>query len=156
MTIDDSLREKLENFAIFDGLSPEELGDVMLCGRQSHFKAGEMIIEESSESWDLYVVLSGRISIEMAVRGNSPQSQRSKQIAMFRKGEVFGDMAFLRGARRSASVTTVDDFSAIVFDRDRLYGLFDENNRIGYIMVRNLARIMSDRLMGLNLMLRDC
>ena len=151
----DEVKDQLAACRLFEGLTPAEIDAVIACGRIVHFHSGETIIEESDMSWDLYVVLSGRISIEMAVRSHGSEAERSKQIAMFRKGEVFGDMAFLRGARRSASVTTVDEFTAMVFERDKLYGLFDDNSRIGYIVVRNLARIMSDRVMELNFLLRN-
>lgn len=153
--MDDEVRSQLAGFRLFDGLTPTEMETVMACGRIVNFAAGEKVIEESDESWDLYVVLDGRISIEMAVRHHSAPEERRKQLALFRKGEVFGDMAFLRGARRSASVTTVDDFTAMVFDRDRLYRLFEADTRIGYLMVRNLARIMSERVMELNFLLRN-
>jgi CRP-like cAMP-binding protein len=153
--MDDEARLQLTGFRLFEGLTPIEMEAVMACGRIVNFAAGEKVIEESDESWDLYVVLDGRISIEMAVRHHSAREERRKQLALFRKGEVFGDMAFLRGARRSASVTTVDDFTAMVFDRDLLYRLFEEDNRIGYIMVRNLACIMSERVMELNFLLRN-
>ena len=155
MNLDESTREKIGKFNIFEDLSAEEIDAIIQCGKLVNFQTGETIIEESDESWDLYVVLSGRISIEMALRSHASSLPRSRQIAQFRAGEVFGDMAFLRGARRSASVTTINDFSALVFDRDKLYDLFDRDNHIGYIMVRNLAKIMSSRVMELNFMLRD-
>ena len=155
MTMDDTVREKIGTFKVFEGLSSDEIDAVIACGTVVHFKGGEKIIEESAESTDLYVVLNGRVSIEMMVQNHSSPAQRAKQMAIFRIGEVFGDIAFLRGARRSASVTTIDDFSAMAFDRGKLYGLFDMNNHIGYIVVKNLAKIMSNRLMELNFMLRD-
>jgi len=153
--MDEAFTAELAAYRLFENLTPAELDAVTACGRVVHFDAGETVIEESAASWDLYVVLNGRISIEMTVRRYGVQEDRSKQLALFRKGEVFGDMAFLRGARRSATVTTVDEFTAMVFDPDRLYGLFEANTRIGYIVVRNLARIMSERVMELNFLLRN-
>lgn len=153
--MDDAIRKELSGYRLFEGLTAAEMDAVIACGRVVHFGSGETVIEESSESWDLYVVLSGRISIEMTVRSHGSEAERNKQLALFRKGEVFGDMAFLRGARRSASVTTLDEFTAMVFDRDTLYGLFEHDTRIGYVVVRNLARIMSERVMELNFLLRN-
>jgi CRP-like cAMP-binding protein len=153
--MDKETRKELAGYRLFEGLTTAEVDAMIGCAKVVHFDAGETVIEESATSWDLYVVLNGRISIEMSVRSHGSELARNKQLALFRKGEVFGDMAFLRGARRSASVTTVDEFTALVFDRDRLYRLFEEDTRIGYIVVRNLARIMSERVMELNFLLRN-
>lgn len=155
MTMDGPTREKLGNSKIFEGLSPQEVDAMIECGEIVHFQSGEKIIEESSESADLYVVLNGRVSIEMMVQNHLGQIKRNKQIAVFRPGDVFGDMAFLSGTRRSASVTTIDNFSALVFDHDKLYELFDKSCHIGYAVLKNLAKTMSNRLMELNFMMRD-
>jgi CRP/FNR family cyclic AMP-dependent transcriptional regulator len=151
----DVTSEKLGKFKIFEGLSSDEIDAIISCGNIAHFKSGAKIIEESSESSDLYVVLSGRASIEMMVQTHLGQVKRTKRIAVFKLGDVFGDMAFLSGTRRSASVATIDDFSAMIFDHDKLYGLFDDNSRIGYIVVKNIAKIMANRLMQLNFQMRD-
>lgn len=153
--MDQETRQDIAGYRLFEGLAPAEVDAVTACGQVVHFHPGQTVIEESAASWDLYVVLEGRISVEMAIHSHGSEVERSQQLALFRKGEVFGDMAFVRGARRSASVTTVDEFTAMVFNRDTLYRLFDDNARIGYIVMRNLARIMSERVMALNFLLRN-
>ena len=155
MILDDKNKEKIKGFKIFEGLSSEEVNAVIACGELAHFHGGAKIIEESAESSDLYVVLSGRASIEIMVHNHMRQVTRAKQIAIFRLGDVFGDMAFLSGTRRSASVSTIDDFTTMVFDHAKLYALFESKPRIGYIVVRNIAKIMANRLMELNFQMRD-
>jgi CRP/FNR family cyclic AMP-dependent transcriptional regulator len=154
MILDDFTREKLTSLMIFRGLTSSEIDAVAACGEVIHLKSGEKIIEESSASLDLYAVLNGRVSIEITSKKLSSHVERSKRIAIFRSGDVFGDMAFLGSTRRCATVSSMDDFSAAVFNHDKLYGLFEENNRIGYIVVKNLAKVISDRLMELNFIVR--
>jgi len=155
MTIDSLTREKITGFKMFEGLSEQEVDAVIACGRIVHYHGGEQIIEESSQSSDLCLILNGRLSIEMMARDQSGGIKHSKQIAVLRSGDMFGDMAFLSGTRRSASASTIDDFSAVMFDYDMLHNLFDNNTRIGYIVIKNIAKTMSNRLMELNFMLRD-
>ena len=78
MTMDDTVREKIGTFKVFEGLSSDEIDAVIACGTVVHFKCGEKIIEESAESTDLYVVLNGRVSIEMMVQNHSSPAQRAK------------------------------------------------------------------------------
>ena len=155
MEIDETTRERLGMFKIFEGLSHQEVDAVIACGKITQFQGGVRIIEESSQSFDLYLVLSGSVSIEMMVQNHLGQVERNMQIAVFRPGDIFGDMAFLSGTRRSASVSALEHFSAVVFDHDKLHELFENNTRIGYVVVKNIAKIMSNRLMELNFMMRD-
>ena len=154
MQFDNLIMEKLSALAIFQGLEPAQIDLIAGCGEIVNFQNGEKIIEETSVGKDLYAILDGRVSVEIMTTTQSSLKERNIRITILRPGDVFGDMAFLGSTRRCATVTAIDNFSAVIFDHDRLYDLFETNNLIGYIVVKNLAMIMSDRLMELNFIVR--
>ena len=88
MKLDNSTREQLAALPIFRELTSAEIDLVADCGEIVHFKSGEKIIEESSAGLDLYVVLDGRVSVEIATTKLSGRMERSKRIAIFRSGDV--------------------------------------------------------------------
>ena len=61
------------------------------------FQDGEAIFEEGDIGRDLYVVQSGEVRIVKNVNG------QSIELAKFRKGDFFGDMALLQSIPRYAS-----------------------------------------------------
>jgi CRP-like cAMP-binding protein len=64
-------------------------------------------------------------------------------------------MGLLRSRRRSAQVSAYIDLTARKVDQKKLFQLFVYNPRLGYLIMRNLAAILSDRIMEMNFMWRD-
>jgi len=65
-------------------------------------------------------------------------------------------MGLLKGRRRSARVVAYGGaVHAIQFNGQKLYELFERYNHIGYLVMHNLASILSDRLIDVNFMWRD-
>jgi CRP-like cAMP-binding protein len=61
------------------------------------FKDGDLIFEEGDIGRDLYIVQSGEVKISKLIDGNQIE------LAKFKKGDFFGDMALLQSIPRYAS-----------------------------------------------------
>lgn len=150
-------KEDILTFKIFEGISPEELDAVLDISEEIFYKAGEVILEESSygADSDFYAILQGNVKVELqATRINSAE-KLSKRLAVLKGGEVFGEIGLLKGHRRTARVSAYSDLTVLKINRKKLFQLFVYNPRLGYIMMKNLAGILSDRIMEMNFMWRD-
>lgn len=141
---------KFTSAACFDGLSTGQMDAVVACARVRQFAANAVVFEESSQSTDMYVLLSGRVCVEIDAPGQGGDGHEHLQLAVLRDPEVFGEIAFLEGRRRSARIVALDDVSLVCLDGPRLHALFDEQPRLGYQVVTNLARILSQRVVDIN------
>jgi hypothetical protein len=65
--------------------------------------AGETVVWEGSSNADVFILIAGRLDVLMA-RGGIEQP-----VASIRPGEMFGEMAFLTGEGRSATVRAAED-----------------------------------------------
>jgi CRP-like cAMP-binding protein len=72
-----------------------------------------------------------------------------------KSGDVFGEIGLLRSKRRSAQVSAYSDMLARKINQKKLFELFEYNSRLGYLLMRNLATILSDRIMDMNFMWRN-
>src|SRR4030042_665901 len=63
---------------------------------------------------------------------------------------VFGEVAMLTKAERSATVIAVKECSGIEISGSELGKLCEENNKLGYKIMANLAEVLSDRLRKAN------
>ena len=79
----------------------------------------------------------------------------SKRLAVLKDGEVFGEMGLLESKRRSARVTAYSDLTALKVNQQKLFEVFTATPNIGYRFMRNLAAILSDRIMDMNFMWRN-
>ena len=79
----------------------------------------------------------------------------SQRLTTLREGDIFGEISFLEGKRRSAGAVAVDNISTLRIDGEKLYGLFDKNPRLGYVVMRNIGCILAQRLCDINFRWRD-
>lgn len=150
-------REELVKFRIFEDISLEELDAVLDISKEVSFKPGEIILEESSygADSDFYVILKGNVKVELQASQLNSDDKLNKRLTVLKSSDVFGEMGLLRKRRRSAQVSAYSDLTVLKVNQKKLFQLFVYNPRLGYIIMKNLAAILSDRIMEMNFMWRD-
>ncbi|CAN2042570.1 Cyclic nucleotide-binding domain-containing protein [Candidatus Magnetomoraceae bacterium gMMP-15] len=147
--------EEFKKFKILKGLNSDEIDILLSCSNEISIQDGNIIFEESSISSDIFIIVEGRVSVDVGVSHFYDDKKDKKQLAVLRKGNVFGEIAFLERGRRSAYVTAIGEVKLIQLDAEKLYKLFDKNNHLGYLFTRNLAIVLAERLIDLTLMCRS-
>jgi len=150
-------REDILQFRIFEGITLEELDAVFDISQEVSYRAGDVILEESSygSDSDFFVIMQGNVKVELQASQIQPDGTVSKRLAVLKTGDVFGEMGLLRSKRRSAQVSAYSDLTLRKVNQKKLFQLFVYNPRLGYLIMRNLAAILSDRIMEMNFMWRD-
>jgi len=147
-------RERVVSFPIFEGLSPAELDDILFFGQEMAFDNEPILFEDSSLTTHLFLLLEGRVSVEIETPRLAPECSRI-QLAILREGNVFGEMAFLEGKRRSAYVAAIERVRVLKLDGRKLREHFETHLHAGFVVMRNLALILAERLEEINFMWRD-
>jgi CRP/FNR family cyclic AMP-dependent transcriptional regulator len=150
-------KEDILQFKIFDGITLEELDAVFDISQEVKYNSGDIILEESSygSDSDFFIILQGNVKVELQSGQTQPEGQVSKRLAVLKSGEVFGEMGLLRSRRRSAQVSAYSDLTVRKVNQKKLFQLFVYNPRLGYLIMRNLAAILSDRITDMNFMWRN-
>ena len=152
MTKDDILK-----FKIFEGITHEELDAIFEISEEVTYTAGDIILEESSfgADSDFYIIIQGNVKVELLASQIQSDDKVSKRLAVLKCSDVFGEMSLLRSRRRSAQVSAYSDLTVRKVDQKKLFQMFVYNPRLGYMIMRNLSAILSDRIMEMNFMWRD-
>ena len=150
-------KEDILQFKIFEGLTLEELEAVFDVSREMSYKSGDVILEESSygSDADFFVIMNGNVKVELQASQKQSDRKISKRLAVLKSGDVFGEMGLLRSRRRSAKVSAYSDLDVLKVSQKKLFQLFVNNPRLGYLVMRNLSAILADRIMDMNFMWRD-
>lgn len=150
-------KEKLLSATIFDGVSDDDLDRILSLGREIEYESGTVILEQSSMSAgsDLFVVLKGMVKVELEAEKNQIQTTINKRLAVLKGGDVFGEIGLVKGKARTARVSAYGNVTVLEIDQRKLYDLFEDDSSLGYRIMRNLASILSDRIVDLNFMWRD-
>ena len=98
----------------FAGLDEAALGRVAAGMRSRRFRRGEVIFHLGDPGDALFVIVSGEVKISL------PSETGDEAIlATLGPGAVFGELALLDGAPRSASATAISAAETVVLPRDR-------------------------------------
>ena len=127
--------------ASFEGLGAEEcaLAEGLLIRR--HYRAGEAVIKEGNQDRSLFLIAKGTASVKIDLAGN-----RSKRLATFSPGTIFGEVALLDKQPRSANVTADEDLVCYELSEDGFEALTREHPRIAIHLLMNVGAELSRRL----------
>lgn len=148
----ESIRGILSATNLTVGLNDNEITALISVAEFRIYKRGTPIILEDSKSRDLYVISEGRASVRISLPSDE---EREEIVYTMREGQVFGELSLVDGSPRSATVRAEDDVSAFVFDFNKLNNLLENQPRIGYFLMRNIAAIISNRMRNTNMLWRN-
>lgn len=129
--------EVLKKLPAFQDLLPAEYLKIISHCKSVIFKKDEVLFSEGDVGSSLYVLLSGEISIMMSGRGI---------VHMLSPGEILGEMSIVRHLPRAASAIATAESILLKLEGEAMDELFTNNPRIGFIVMRNIARTLADRL----------
>lgn len=134
------------------GLDDAELEKLSSTAYPEECDANCILTKEDERSRDLFIVVKGALSVEVNL---TPQDASPISILKIRDNCVAGELSFLDGARRSASLKAVMPTTVIRFPHDRVETLFNAEKGIGLTVTRNLAQLVTHRLRSTNFELRS-
>ena len=130
MTPDDMLK----NIPLFAALSDADIRTLSGISRERTFSPGEAIVREGDRTTEIYVVLGGR------ARAYSPDAAGNPIVFnTFSVGDYFGEMSFIDGEPRSATVEAVWPTRTLAIRREALEAVIRANPDASLRMMRRLS-----------------
>lgn len=139
----------LEKVEIFRGLSPTQLKSLAQISEERKFRGGEAVFTEHSSGAEVYIIKKGKVCIELGLKGK-PNTATIQRLSV---GEIFGELALVDKRSRSATAMCENDCEIVAIARDKIDELSEQDSRLGYIVMKNLARLLAERLRRTDLML---
>ena len=137
--------------SIFKGFSDAELENIAkLCSEKS-FKNEDIIFSTDDESRELFILIEGACAVKIKTSGAAEHFT----VYMMEPGEVFGEIGFLTGKPRIATIIATRDSKIVVMDKADFVELIAEEDSIGRKIMTNLALIFAERLRQTDLEFRN-
>jgi CRP-like cAMP-binding protein len=131
-----------------DTILPPALSDAFLArARSLRIRKQQIVIAEGSDSTDVYLVQSGKLRISLVAANG-----REVVLRDLGPGAIFGEMAAIDHALRSASVSAIEDSSLACLRGDEFVRFLGDVPQAGLWMTRQLtARIrdLTEKITGL-------
>jgi CRP/FNR family transcriptional regulator, cyclic AMP receptor protein len=121
-------------------MSPAPGLDLSMFNRFSKiFRKGDIIFCEYEPGDTFYLIQSGRVQIVRII------GDLEKNIDILNPSEVFGEMAILEEAPRSATAIALDDVKALVFNRENFEVLMMGNPQIAMKLLKLFVKRIYDQ-----------
>ncbi len=131
----DRIRELLTSVELFAEMNEEEIVDLSSLAQIKKLDKDTTIFHAGDPADAVFVVASGRVKVVIT-------SSDGKEfiLTVLGAGQVFGEMALLESAPRSASVVTLSAVEVLVINRADFQHLLDSNPRISLRLMAILSR----------------
>jgi CRP-like cAMP-binding protein len=147
---DKGAKDILSGLPFFKGLSEHHLETIAGCASNVKFQAGETIFRENEDAAAFYVVRHGNVGIEIHVPARGPVTGET-----LHDQDVLGWSWLFPPYRWHYGARALTLVRATAFDGLCIRGKCDEDQVLGYELMKRFANIMVDRLQHTRLQLLD-
>jgi CRP-like cAMP-binding protein len=119
-----------ERVPLFESISKKGIRSLVQAATEVDIPAGKVLVREGEFTRHLYVVL----------RGTADVMRKGKKLNELVPGDFFGEMAFLSGAPRSATVTARTDLRVMVLGPRELDVIIEKEPALARRMLASMAQ----------------
>lgn len=142
------LLDTLDEIDFVKGLAPESRGCLAAIGELREYPPGTVLFQEGKESYHVYLVLSGKVELEMRVPGVGPMP-----IQTVGPGELLGWSPVLQLGPMTATARALTRCRVVALGVRRLLELCEETPQLGMEFLRRTSATMAGRLSATRLRL---
>lgn len=121
---------------LFSALSKESILAFADCFIPISFKPGEVIFNEGTPAEEVFLIISGEVSVSKHMGAGQRELNRIQH------GCCFGEMALLHRENRTATITAIIETNCLQISKDNFFRLLDDNRDFE----RNLTGILINRI----------
>jgi SulP family sulfate permease len=135
----------LADVAILANFNPAEIDTLSRYITRATHPAGSLVFSQGDPGRELFIITRGTASAHLAQDNGA-----TIRLVTFAPGTIFGELAILDGAPRSATIVADTDLSSYVLRADAFVALSHEHPPIAIKLLASLGRELSARLRQAN------
>lgn len=134
-TVDDALA----GIPLFQHFSPRERSRIAPFLELATHAPGDTLCAEGDAGASIYILLEGECEV----------TRRGRRLTTLAAPLQFGEIALVRGTKRTASVRALTDVRLLILHRDPINSLLQREPRLGAGLMMQLCRTLADRVVDL-------
>ena len=146
------VKKVLAESDIAKGIEDEQLEKLASISEVTEFKKNDVLIKENDTSCDIFILYKGWVSVEIQ---RFPYDTTAQRLRMLKNKGVVGEFSFIDKSRRSANVRAQENVSCLVLPGGALENLMESDAKVGYVIMKNIARLLSEKIRSSNFELRN-
>jgi CRP-like cAMP-binding protein len=142
--------ELLRRYPLFAGQNNYMLEEIAMLSSEVVKAEGEWLFHENEEATRLYLILDGAIALTLFVYFNGEQQHLATSHSLG-KYEIVGWSSVITPHQYKLGARAVKDSKLLEIDAVPLRQLLDDNPEYGYHFLRQIAEVVSERFMLVNI-----
>jgi CRP-like cAMP-binding protein len=132
-----------------DEFQPAHIEKLKALAKEVHFSPDQVIFREGQENADFYLIVSGRVGLEMSAGG------RALRVQTLTAGDELGWSALLMGSQKYFQARALGPVEALAFDGGELLQACKDDASFGYALMHRLLAVVAERLQATRLQVLD-
>jgi len=128
-------------FDFFNAFSEKQLAELIKVTETKTFKKGSEIYKEGDRANYIFLVSKGWVSL----RKIDPEKDIGISFENREKGELFGTACFMKPQEYTLNAICMEDSEVLKMDADKLFDLFQKDYQIGYLFLKEIAKVYFER-----------
>jgi CRP-like cAMP-binding protein len=145
------VKEFLQSIPAFEHLSDAEFDRVTELARVRKVKQGEVIDAQGDAAGRFYILVTGRVAIVLNL--DFGVSRSSYMVTTVGPGQMFAWSGMVGNPVYTAGGKTLAECTLLEFEVPMLEKEFEKDPRLGYVMMRAVAKTVASRLRHMQLQL---
>lgn len=143
-----SLCVPLPDNSLLDGLTAEEVTEVLMLGEFREVAKGEVLFFKDSEADGVWLLEEGNVSILSG-------GDESTRLSTLGPGQFLGEMSLIDGKPRSATAQADSPVRAVLLDKQAIAALMSREPEATLKMMRNIVKYLSYRIRSTSALLAE-
>ena len=142
----------IKKYSLFDGLTEPEIQKFISLMKFKTVKDKEVIMKEGDDGDTIVLLLSGEVSITQALtlKNKKAVSDNREKVLIKLNASLhpfFGEISLFNEVdKRTATITATSECDIAILDDDDIINLCNDDNALGYKIMKNLAEKLSSSL----------
>ena len=137
--------DALRTSPLFSELQDEELQKIVPLCREERYTKGTYIFSKGNEADTVYILREGKVRLEYEICPQ-PDACQDTRIPIDEPGDLVGWSALVKPRRLTASAYCASDVRVIAIDGRALSELMEHDSHMGFVVMKELAGVIGDRL----------
>jgi CRP-like cAMP-binding protein len=147
--VKETLLSVLQKHPFVDEFQPSHIEKLAAMAKEVRFTPNQVIFREGDECSDFYLIVRGRVALEMAPPGHTLRVQTLSA------GDELGWSAMLMGRGKFFQARALDDVHALAIDGTMLLASCRDDKAFGFALMYRMLGVVSERLQATRLQVLD-
>ncbi len=139
-------KQALKKCPIFATLTSDELEKIANLAVDREYEAGTTVCQEQNGAEELLVLEEGKIALQMKLPVGQTQTGRKVTVDVVTKDEVTGWSVIIEPYVYTLTAICLQKSKVVAINGTKLRALFQNNNHMGYEVMKGLIKVVASRL----------